>query len=672
MSDKGMLEQWLDAEAAQARGFESGELDAMRTAALDRYYGRPRGDERVGRSKVQSNDIADMVEAIVAQVLPGFSGDSIVEFEPTGPDDVQQAQLESDAVNETIVEENRGYTMLQSVLRNALLLRNGWTKCYVETERRVSSDRYRGVDAVELAQLLEAQSQYETRDALRVKENDDGTVDGTIRVKVERKRLRVVAVDPVLMSWQADYGSTDVQGIRYLAERAYPTRSWLIEQGYDKNKVAAAKAADPSQNLARQARSAEGDGHIPPATTEPSMQQLAARWIHYRYDADGDGVAELHRILLLDDAPEGGRILEDEVVDFIPYAVGTGFLQPHQLDGLGVYDKLRSVEDVKTAALRQWLDNLENTNNARTALDSRRVNTSDFGSGRPGGYVRVEGPPMEAIMELRTQDVGPSALSALQYMDAVRSERSGASLDMQAANVQIAGDTAHGVERQMSAKEQMAALICRTLAETVIRETWTLAHRALRTWMDGDVTVRARGQFQRANPSEWQERERVNVKAGLSVGERSARKFALEAIIAKQEMLYASGKDGVLVTEEQYHSALMDWTRAAMVDNGERYFTDPRTPEAQEAAASKAKQAEEAQNVQLQIANTAASAEQQRQQIENLFNAWKESQRLGFDYWKETLNAELKALEAESSAVVEAGIAEGAQRSAVAASAGNE
>jgi hypothetical protein len=246
-------------------------------------------------------------------------------------------------------------------------------------------------------------------------------------------------------------------------------------------------------------------------------------------------------------------------------------------------------------------------------------------------------------------------------------------LDLQTAQMQIAGDTAHGVERQMSAKEQMAALICRTLAETLIRETWILTHRALRTYYNGTLTVRAGGRFEQAQPSEWPERERVNVKAGLSVGERSARRFALEAVLQHQSMLYSAGFDGVLVNSENYHSALMDWTRATMLDNGERYFIDPRSEESQQAAQAKAQQAQQAQQMQQQVAQQLANAEQQKQQLENMFDAWKTQQQLGFDYWRESLQAELEQLKLEqTSPVAGAGIAEGAQRSAEARAAGNQ
>ena len=73
------------------------------------------------------------------------------------------------------------------------------------------------------------------------------------------------------------------------------------------------------------------------------------------------------------------------------------------------------------------------------------------------------------MRELVVADLGPSSIALLNYMDSVRSERGGASLDLQAAQLQVAGETAHGIERQFTSKEALARLITRTLAETMLR-----------------------------------------------------------------------------------------------------------------------------------------------------------------------------------------------------------
>lgn len=638
MIEKRQLATWIRAELENAEGYGGGELATMRQRALDRYYGRALGNEIEGRSTVQSNDIADMVEACIAQMLPGLAGgDSIVEFEPLSDDDVEQAQLESDVVNRTIIETNRGYTVIQEAVRDALLLRNGWVKVWEDTRKDVRKTRVKGVpeEAVAAVQM----GAGEGVEVDEVEQRGGGLVDFTVVETIARKRVVVSSVDPVNMRWKAGFESVFIDEIGFLAECWWPTRSTLVEEGYSKALVDGLPRSDGPKSVDQAARNQS-------STTgwtggDPANDLIECHWIHYRYDSDGDGITELHRILFAP-AAQGGEVLEDEVVEFIPYATGTAILQPHRLNGLGIYDKLKQTELAKTEILRQWVDNLGVSNNSRLAINTRAVNLEDAVASRPGGIIRVTGEVGTNLMPIPSVDVGQSALLALEYQDKIRSERAGASLDLQAAQLQIAGDTAHGVERQMGSREQMAAMMSRTLAETLIRQMYILTHRALRTWVDEPIRAQKAGAFIETTPAEWQERDRVNVKSGLSVGERSQRRLALEAILAQQEKLAAAGYDGVLVTAQGYHAALMDWSRAAEVDNANRYFLDPASKESQQAAAQKMAKLEQQQGAQLQIASTAAASAQQGALIEQTVGARKAQAELSFKYWQAILDAEIE------------------------------
>jgi len=255
-------------------------------------------------------------------------------------------------------------------------------------------------------------------------------------------------------------------------------------------------------------------------------------------------------------------------------------------------------------------------------------------------------------------DVGQSAMLALEYQDKIRSERGGASLDLQSAQLQIAGDTAHGVERQVSSKEQMAAMMSRTLAETLVRQTYILAHRGMRAWIDEPITAKRAGEYVQSNPAEWPMRERVNVSTGLSVGERGAKRAALETVLMQQEKLVAAGYDGILVSAQQYHSALMDWARSAAIDNADRYFTDPASQGSQQSAQQKSQKAEQASTIQLQIAHEAASGQQQSARIEQMMKKYQIDRENEFKYWNAVLTAEIEGAKLGAAAEDESDIEE--------------
>lgn len=636
------LKQALRTELEQAEGYNSDELSEVRRKALDMYYGRPRGDELEGRSDVQSSDLADMTEALVAQMLPGFSGDSICEFEADNAADVEQAQLESDIVNNVILERNMGYTMFQEAIRNALLLRNGWVKVWLDSRESVTRETLEQVPALAVGALLDQLNEQPNVSAEIVGEIEDSeTVDATIKITRTDERFRVTAVDPTNMRWQSDYDSVWIDDrIRFIAERWFPTRSELIEKGYKRSVVDGLKKFSFDTETDTRARYREQQSAV--LSTNKATEVIESFWCYYRYDSDGDGVAELHRVLFA-----GEEVLDDEIVSFIPYATGTPFLQPHQLNGLGLYDKLANIQDIKTDAWRDWLDNLRVSNFPETAINMRVVDKTSATNRRPGGILLVDGEVGGNVLQLGTQDNGPSARAAMDYADKVRSERAGASLDLQSAELQVAGQTAHGVERQMSSREQLAAMITRTIAETLVRQTYVLAHRGMREWLTQSLNVRIRGEFASSEPNRWPERERVNVKTGLSIAERMQRRQVMAEVIQKQEQLAAAGFQDILVNAQAYHSAVMDWGRASMLDTVERYFLDPRSQESQKAANDKAAAAQAAQEAQQQIMAAAATGEQQAQAMQSAIDKYKHDTELAFNYWKEAFEGELEKLKSQ-------------------------
>jgi hypothetical protein len=234
----------------------------------------------------------------------------------------------------------------------------------------------------------------------------------------------------------------------------------------------------------------------------------------------------------------------------------------------------------------------------------------------------------------------------LEYADKMRSEAGGASLDLQAAELQLAGETAHGVERQMSSKEQLAAMMSRTLAETLIRTTWELTHKAARSWLNTPVEARRSGREVSSNPAEWGPRSRLNMTTGLSVAERATMQGQLATIIQQQATAMQNGLVGVLTDLPQLYNALLDWSRAGLIDNGERYWLNPQSEPAMQRQQQNQQQTQQQQQQAVQIAGMAATAEQQAAQIKAIQDQTEANADRQFDYWKEALSAAVEEMKA--------------------------
>ncbi len=635
---KDEILQAVESMIADAEGYETDELAAMRESAMNYYYNRDSAAPFApGRSSLQSSDVADMVEAVLAQVMPSFEGDNVAEFPPMSEDDVEQARTETDAVNYVIWQQNNGHYEVQQAIRDALLLRNGVIKVYLDEKINVETEALVDVTA-EQAQRIEYEGVGNLKDVdnghqvvEKVETEVPGVYDITVKVKTTERKVCSKAVDIAHFSWERDWHSIYLQDCRFVAERSLPTRSELIEMGYKKSLVNSLNYGGNDTQIDSLARNQHSNrrhwqGHTP-------AEDIIEFWECYvRLDADGDGVAELLKVCLA-----SHTLLSVEEIEYIPYAAGTPFIQAHRFNGLGLFDKLKNVQDAKTHTLRQLLDNQNHANNSRVIAVDGQVNIDDVVNSRPGGVVRTRSP--DSIQPFPFTDIGASAQSTLAYLDKIRSERGGASLDMQSAELQIAGETAHGVERQMSAKEQLAAMITRTLAETLIRDVYMLVHKALRLYVPDDLQFQVMDAFAQTNPAEWPERKQVRVKAGLSMAERMRKRAALEQIIVRQDALQ---QQGAFVSPDDVYNAQLDWCRVQGIDNPERYFTDPQSEEAQMAAQAQQQQMQAEQEYQqmlLELQKEIEARKADNADARVISDEKQHADELQFKYWAEALKA---------------------------------
>jgi hypothetical protein len=595
-------------------------------AALAYYLGRPRGDEIAGQPALQSTDVADMVHAIQAQLLPSFCGDQVCTFDPDGPGDDAQARLESDAVNRVIMEEGRGYVVLAAAIKDALLLKAGIVKVWTEDEERVSTRRM--VLSPEAAQLLVGTAGVEISEP-----DDEGAVQVTSRQTV--RRLRLAPVDPLNFVVDPDHESIVLDDAPLVAERWPVTRGELVALGYSEAQVRRIPTEDGYQAQTTGMRQRAGE----PSTDITSWQ--AERVYCWRVYDRKDG--ELTYTLL-----GGEEILEEAPAARIPYAAGTAFPEPHGFWGLSLFDRLKTVQDAKTLALRQWLANLAAGNLARLAINDN-VNREDVLNGRPSGVIRVDGtgPVGESLLPVPALDLGTNAAGFLAYFDQVRADRGGAALQMANAESQLVGQQvgSMGVDRLVSVQEQMAAMIARNLAETLLRSLFLLVHRTLAEEYGQPLQLRLADEWVEVDPSQFRDRSRVNVKQGLSPGEKARKAAAMREIVAAQMALLQAGLDGVLVDLPSLYNSLLDLGLALELDNVQGYFVDPAGRAAQQVAATKGAQGQQQEQLQLQMVQLQMQLEQARVQLEQAklqLDAAKHQQDIAFQYRELATHAEIE------------------------------
>lgn len=143
-------------KAAALSAMQSAKLSTEREDAMLYYLGNMTKDMPApeGRSQTVSTDVADTIEGLLPQLMDIFAGsDEVVKFEPVGPDDEEAAQQESDYVNHVFMQQNPGFMVLYSFLKDGLLQKNGFVKVYWEEFDQEEKETYIGLSEDQFAML---------------------------------------------------------------------------------------------------------------------------------------------------------------------------------------------------------------------------------------------------------------------------------------------------------------------------------------------------------------------------------------------------------------------------------------------------------------------------------------------------------------------------------------
>lgn len=588
----------IDAAEAVALGPQTSEIASDRADALDRYSGKLYGDEKPGRSQVVSRDVSDVVEGVTANVLKPFvGGDKVVQFNPRGPEDEEAAEQETDYINFVVMERNNGFIVLNSGVKDALLLRNGYVKCGWTKREDITIETYQGLSDEELALLY----QDEDVDVVAHSEYPDPFAQGAAMMagvqappelpqlhdcKVRRKRpteyVEVMPAPPAEIIVTQRSVEPSLQNADFVQHRTHKTLSELRELGYDipDDILDDEDSSEGLEDLAREAFTSGGD------LWADATQNAARRLVLYketwiRLDADGDGIAELRRICQVGknilrykagDRYKGGEQANEEA-DLIPIACFVPVLMPHRHLGISVYDLVKDIAEIKTAMLRSHLDNRYLQNNAEKVINVEAIeNIDDFMISRPGGLKRVRGSVGEAVMPLTVPDTGAGALQTMEYLDSIRENRTGYTKTAEGIRSDsLATGTLGEYQQQISQSGIRLEMIARTIAETGLRDLFRIVHALTLKHSTREEKVRLRNKWVVVNPREWVRRTDLSISVGLGSTNGPQQMQNLMMIGQAQQQAMPLG----IVTPDNVYNTLAKLATAAGFKNPDEFFTKP-------------------------------------------------------------------------------------------------
>lgn len=581
MMDDTALASIVSSEIEDAVSFIDSDIGPLRAGAVDRYFGRPYGDEEEGRSHVVSRDVHDTINAIKPSLMRVFFGsENVVEFAPENEEDVETAEQATDYINYIVTTDNDGFEVFLAAITNALREKVGFIKWWWDDSVTVTTKKYTGLDMEGLTKLLEDLKSSVEAEVVESSETEDGW-NITLRMKRKRDRARIAAVPPDEFLIGRRMRTLDDEG--YVGHRTEKRVSELVAMGYDRDEVLAASSdgSELDSSGERQARNRFTD--TGDRSTDDASRLVLYVESYINVDHDDDGIAELRRICTIG---PGYKIVSNEPIDERPFADLHCDPEPHTYFGESLADKTADVQAIKTRLLRMGLDAQAQTVYPRTIVGAGG-NVEDAMNTEVGSILRAKGSPSEAYFFQSAPDTSKQVMGFLGYMDEIRENRTGMSkvsmgLDAEA----LQNTTATAANGQFSRSQERIELIARIMASGVRR----LFRGLLRLTVENQRkarTIRLRNEWVAMDPSGWGADMDVVPNVGLGGGTNAEKVALLTMIAQKQEqIIMTAGVNNPLVTPKQYFNTLSKLIECGGFKDPGAHFTDPDSDEAKERMAN--------------------------------------------------------------------------------------
>lgn len=591
--DETTLGDILDNEIAQTVGYGTGgdDITEAREKALEYYLGEPFGNEQEGRSSVISSDVQDVIESLLPGTVKVFvSADDVVEFTPENEEDEKPAKQATDLVNHIFMKENRGFDIIYTWQKDAFLQKNGFVKAaWVEEEvRRRSRHRLDYKSFVELVGdddvEVEAVTVYLGEN--EIEEAPVGTMellkqqfqyDVEITRTEKRAGVQIMNLPPenVLISRNA----VSAQKARLIGHKERKTISEMLEEGFSAKELEDIPTASEDTSPEAQQRVEAQSGNMDiDSSRDPSTREIWVSEVFVRVDYDGDGIAELRKIIRAGDLTTGGKILENEEVDEIDIFSFTPIPMPHQVFGISLADLTMPVQLVKSTLQRQILDNIYRTNFPRWLLDRNLTDETTIDqllSDEPGGYIEANG--QGAVTPLVSQPLSAEAYQMLEYQDRVRELRTPVTRQSQGVDPNILNKTATEASIQANASEERKELILRLFADA-LGDLFKHILKLTIKYQDKPKTIRLRNEWVEIDPRHWNAEMDITVNVGLGTGTKEQRAAALINLYQLQLQLEETG----LVTPKEIYQTASRYVEMIGLQNPSLYFVDPAPEEGEQ------------------------------------------------------------------------------------------
>lgn len=550
----------------------------QRFEAAKYYDGKPFGDEIEGKSQIVMTTVADTVQQMLPSLLRIFcASDKVGEYIPRNARAVPSSEQATEAINYIFLEQNRGFTLLYSWFKDALIKKLGIMTWWPEENEAVIEKHFSGLSEMQIAAFQQANPNASFRNIIPMPEQP-GFFKCTVELRDKNRRYRVRCVPPE--EFIIDRRAVSVETADIVGTRTMRTVSELVEMGFDEEEIREHGSPGRDDGWYWQLERAERNPGFqwPEYPIDKSMERVKFYDVYVRVDKDGDGIAELHRVRAIGEAC---YVLVDEVVDEVPFAVICPDPEPHTVYGKSIAERVMDLQKIESYMMRGVLDSLSQSINPRLGVVEGQVNLDDVLNNENGSIIRMRQPGM--IQELSTTFVGQAAMPIFDYLETVKTKRVGPPPQGAAMDGDVLQSTTRAaVNAQINASQERIEMIARIFAETGFVSLFKGLLKMICENQDQPMMLKLRGQFVEVDPTTWDVSMDVSINVGLGRGDEQSQVAVLMQIAQKQEeILQTLGPNNPLVSIKQYRDTLAEITTLSGRKDASRYWKEV-TPEVEQ------------------------------------------------------------------------------------------
>lgn len=547
-------------------------LERNKVYSGDKEYYRGKYPDLSEVSDLVTTDLADIIEWSMPSLMKAyFSGADIVSVRGVTEEDEENAKVMGALVNYQLTKLNKFFVVCYDWIKSAFIENAAAIKCSWVRETKRDKEFVEVLSAAQLAALKESPG-AEVLSARALPEAEDLFKVEFATLKLVKNQPKIENVPAAELRFSAD--AHDLDECHFVAHRKIVTVDYLRKlekEGVyqDIDKVVEALGSVRYTEAERQNNPDIGVSSAQESETARKRVELYECYV--KVDMDGDQMLEDWIITVAGDV-----IIRREPNTYgrHPFFLLSPVREPHRIwpkKGLGEF--VSEIQSLKTAFLRQIINNTALNNDLPAFVDENRVNIMDVVERRK--TIRVSGPPGTAVSFPPLQPMAPWTMQFLEYLEAAKEQATGVTRYNQGLDANSLNKTATGISIIHESSNQRLELVARILLETGLTPFFRFLIMLNQKFVDQPQVIRLANQPLIIRGDDLQGNFDLEINAALGVGSKATEMQYIQTLLGMYPQLMQAG----IVEPRNIYNAVKKMLEIMGYKNAGEFISQPPPPQ---------------------------------------------------------------------------------------------